>query len=189
MVGGVSLGAHAGVRAAAGGRAASAVVLACLPAWTGEATTGHGPHAVIAAEVRDVGIDRVVERIDVSHDLPDWLRDTLLRDYRGHDPASLEAALVALDGAAAPTDTELAALPVPLAVVGWAQDPGHPLEVARDWAARAPSGVLRSLDLSDMDAGLDRLGLTAIGAIDAALVGSPSPSVVTKSGATQKGPE
>ncbi|MFA9445534.1 alpha/beta fold hydrolase [Egicoccus sp. AB-alg6-2] len=160
---GVSLGGHAAVRAAASERLEATAVVACLPAWTGAAVPGEGPHAAIAAEVRALGLPDLLTRLTADTAMPGWLRDTLLTDYRRHDPDSLIAALLALDGGEAPTLDELARLPVPFAAVGWPDDPGHPLSVARAWADAA-DGPLRMLHLHDLDAGLERLGEAALAA-------------------------
>lgn len=158
-VGGVSLGAHAAVRATS--RHPRVV---CLPAWIGTATAGDGPHAAVAAEVRAIGIGEVVARLAADTAMPAWLRDTLVTDYRRHDAASLTAALLALDGADAPTRDELAGLDVPVAVVGWPDDPGHPLEVARTWANLA-GGTLTTLRLEDLDVGPTRFGDAVVTAL------------------------
>lgn len=166
VVGGVSLGGHAAVRAVAAGDVPAEIVLACLPAWTGASTGGVGPHAAVAAEVRQVGIAAVIARLEAATDLAPWLRETLVRDYRSHDTDSLTAALLALDGGVAPSAEEVGGLPVPLAVVGWPDDPGHPLAVARHWAGLAPAAALRTLDLRDLDPGVDQLGRVAMETVD-----------------------
>lgn len=155
-VGGVSLGGHAAIRAAI---AQPRVV--CLPGWTGRTVPGQGPHAVVADEVRRVGSRGLLARLRDDAELPSWLRDTLVTDYARHHPASLEAALVALDGADGPTRAELQRLAPPagagLAVVGWSDDPGHPLAVAQAWAALGRGAVTR-LTLADPDVALTRFG-------------------------------
>jgi pimeloyl-ACP methyl ester carboxylesterase len=161
VLGGVSLGGHAAVRAADRGVGARAV-LACLPAWTGPATAGEGPHAAVAAEVRRVGIGTVLDRLRADTTMLAWLRDTLVTDYARHDPASLTAALVALDGGDAPSEDELRHLDRPLAVVAWPDDPGHPLAVATRWAELAPGSVLGQLAMGDLNASRARLGEVAV---------------------------
>jgi pimeloyl-ACP methyl ester carboxylesterase len=164
VLGGVSLGGHAAVRAAArgvGGR----IVLACLPAWTGTAVAGEGPHAAVAEEVRRIGIDAVIARLRADRTMPSWLRGTLVTDYARHDPASLTAALLSLDGGGAPDEPELAALDRPLAVVGWPDDPGHPLDTARRWVASAPRAVLGELHLTDLERSHARLGEVAMATV------------------------
>jgi pimeloyl-ACP methyl ester carboxylesterase len=160
---GVSLGGHAAVRAVARDRLAANAVVACLPAWTGRATAGHGPHAAVAAEVRGSGIPGMIARFRVDTSMRPWLRTTLITDYPRHDPASLAAALLALDGGEAPSLEEVASLPAPLGVVGWPDDPGHPLDVAQAWATAA-GGMLVTLDLADLDESIDRLGRAALDA-------------------------
>jgi pimeloyl-ACP methyl ester carboxylesterase len=171
VVGGVSLGAHAAVRAVTQRRLACKAVLACLPAWTGKAAPGEGPHAATAAEVQHVGVTRVISRLRDESGIPSWLRETLVAAYSRHDPASLIAALAALDGGEAPSRSELGSLPVPLAVVGWVGDPAHPLEVAREWAAAAPNGQLITVEFGEMEGGVDRLGEGAVEAL--AAIGLP----------------
>lgn len=166
VVGGVSLGGHVAVRALAGPGsvrlAGVEVALACLPAWTGVAPRGSGPHAGTAAEIRAVGVPAVIERLRSAEGLPSWLRETLLTDYPRHDPASLAATLEALDGGLAPTEDELRALPVPLAVVGWPDDPGHPLPVAERWAELASPRPLGRSRLQDLEGDVAALGRCAV---------------------------
>lgn len=168
LVGGVSLGGHAAVGYVARGGDVDAV-LACLPAWTGQAAPGEGPHAAVAAEVRELGIPALVARFRADTAMAPWLRRVLVRDWPTHDAASLVAALVALDGALAPSDAELAALTVPLAVVGWPDDPGHPLDTARRWVERAPRAHLSEITLTAMDGDLTALGRAAVAVLTAAL--------------------
>jgi pimeloyl-ACP methyl ester carboxylesterase len=164
VLGGVSLGGHAAVRAAVRG-VAGRTVLACLPAWTGQAVPGEGPHAAVADEVRRTGIEAVVARLRADRTMPGWLRRTLVTDYERHDPASLTAALLALDGGVAPDDTELAWLDRPLAVVAWPDDPGHPLATARRWVAAAAQAALGELHLTDLDASRAPLGEVAMATV------------------------
>jgi pimeloyl-ACP methyl ester carboxylesterase len=174
VLGGVSLGGHAAVRAGDRGVEADAL-LACLPAWTGRATPGEGPHAAVAAEVRRVGIGTVLDRLRADTTMLGWLRDTLVTDYARHDPASLTAALLALDGGDAPSEDELRHLvDRPLAVVGWPDDPGHPLAVAERWAELAPTAVLGKLALDDLTASRARLGEVAVATLSRLGTGWPA---------------
>jgi pimeloyl-ACP methyl ester carboxylesterase len=142
VVGGVSAGGHAAAAAVARRAVDVERVAVALPAWTGRAVPGEGPHAAVAAEVRDHGVAGMLARLRGEPGLTPWLRRVLLRDLPAGDTASVEAALVALDGGLAPTVAELRSLPVPLAVVGWPDDPGHPLPVAQQWVAAAPEATL-----------------------------------------------
>jgi pimeloyl-ACP methyl ester carboxylesterase len=182
VVGGVSLGAHAAVRAVArdaGTRLVDVVVaFACLPAWTGPSTAGAGPHAANAGEVRRVGVAAVIDRLRTTAGLPPWLRTTLLTDYPRHDPASLAATLEALDGGEAPGEDELRTLPVPLAVVGWADDPGHPLTVAERWAGLASPSTVGRLALGDLDGDLAALGRVTVAQVAVSAPGRRPPPAV-----------
>lgn len=161
VVGGISLGGHAAVRLVASGAVTPEAVLACLPAWTGTSTPGQGPHAAIAAQVAAIGIEGVLAHLRGDRSLAGWLRRTLVDDYARHEAASLSAALRALDGGDAPTEAEVAGLGVPLAVVGWPDDPGHPLTVAERWVALAPRALLGTITIGALEAGVGRLGRTA----------------------------
>lgn len=164
LVGGVSLGGHVAVAYAARGGAVDGVV-ACLPAWSGRAVPGEGPHAAVAADVARRGIGALRDGFGRDPALRPWLREVLSRDWAASDADSLTAALLALDGALAPTEAELRALPVPLAVVAWPDDPGHPLAVAEDWVAWAPRGHLERTTLAAMDEDPQALGQAAVAAL------------------------
>lgn len=166
VIGGVSLGGHAAVGAAAAGVACRAV-LACLPAWSGRAAPGEGPHAAVAAEVAAVGVDGMVARFRADTTMVPWLREVLVRDWASHDPVSLAAALTSLDGGQAPTSAELAGLPVPLALVGWPDDLGHPLAVARDWQQVTPRAHLAETTLDAVQRDRTALGRAAVAALAA----------------------
>ena len=166
VVGGVSLGGHAAVGAAAAGVACRGV-LACLPAWAGRAVPGEGPHAAVAAEVGAVGVAGMLARFRTDTAMVPWLREVLVRDWGAHDPDSLAAALTALDGGQAPTSDEVAGLPVPLALVGWPDDPGHPIAVARDWARTAPRAHLAETSLAAVQEDRTALGHAAVDALTA----------------------
>lgn len=165
--GGVSVGAHAAAAAVARGSASAGTrVLALLPAWTGRRRPGTGAHAAVAAEVRAVGVAGMHRRLATTAGIRPWLRRVLLRDLALHDERSLTAALIALDGGEAPTTAELARLPSGCAVVGWDDDPGHPLETAHRWAMAAPGARLATLRLGDPDddpVALGRAAATALG--------------------------
>lgn len=163
LLAGVSLGAHVAVAALAAGRVHADQALALAPAWSGRSAPGQGPHAAAADRLEAEGIEAWLARIGADGGLAAWLRDTVVTDHARHDPASLLAALRALDGGEAPTPAEVAALTVPLTVAGWRNDPAHPWEVACTWAA--PHG--RDPVELDLDR-IDRDGVGSIGALSLA---------------------
>ncbi|MBW3663774.1 MAG: alpha/beta hydrolase [Actinobacteria bacterium] len=164
VVGGVSLGGHAAAAVAAE-RSDLEGLIVCLPAWTGTATRGDGPHAVIASEVRRGGVEPVLDRLAGDGSVPQWLAELLGRDWRTHPAASLAAALTALDGGEAPTGATLARVTVPTGIVGWPDDPGHPLEVATAWAAAMPGAKLVTTTLDAVGEGRTALGAAAVRAL------------------------
>lgn len=165
VVGGVSLGGHVTVSWAADRGPAARAVVACLPAWTGRAVPGEGPHAAVAAEVAAGGTAEMLARIAADPAMVPWLREVLVRDWRRHDPDSLAAALTALDGALAPTEQELRRLPAPLGVVAWPDDPGHPVTTARAWAGWAPRAAYEEIRLADLAPSRGPLGQAALRAL------------------------
>ncbi len=164
VVGGVSLGGHVAASWAVG-RTDIRGAIVVIPAWIGRAAPGQGPHAAIAEQVRREGVARVLRRVVADPAVPRWLARLLERDWSACDPDSLGAALAALDGGEAPGVHELRRVTVPVGVVGWPDDPGHPLAVARRWASTVPRGALREVGMDEVGADPTRLGRVALGAL------------------------
>lgn len=151
IVGGVSLAGHAATRAVAADLVREPLgVIACLPAWVGRATPGEGVHARIADDVRTIGVLAMLERLRADRTMAEWLQHTLPRDWARHEVDSIAAALVSLDGGDAPSAEELQALDVPVALVTWPDDPGHPIEAARRWHELLPGSALRETSIEQM---------------------------------------
>ncbi|MBW3621742.1 MAG: alpha/beta fold hydrolase [Actinobacteria bacterium] len=166
-VAGISLGGHVAVAWAAAHAGTARAAVACLPAWTGRAVPGEGAHAAVAAEVARAGVDGMIASFREDDTMEPWLRTVLLRDWPVHDADSLTAALVALDGGLAPTEAELRTLPVPLGLVAWPDDAGHPIAVAREWRDQAPRAALEELALTALAASPEPLGAAAVRALRA----------------------
>jgi pimeloyl-ACP methyl ester carboxylesterase len=160
VVAGISLGGHAALR-----WVGSLPRVVCLPAWSGRARAGEGPHAYVAAEVRSRGTAAVIDRLRADTTMPCWLRDTLVTDYARHDPESLAAALLALDGGEAPDEREVGALEVPLGVIAWHDDPGHPFAVAERLVGAVPGATLTELAIEDLEDDLTRFGAAIVAAL------------------------
>lgn len=165
LIGGVSLGGHAAAAVAAGGHVDLDGLIVCLPAWTGRARAGEGPHALVAAEIRSVGVDAMLRRVRTDDTVVPWLRELLDRDWRTHPADSLAAALISLDGGDAPTGDGLSRIEVPTGVVGWPDDPGHPLEVALAWTAAMRNAELVTMSLDGMADGKTAMGAAAVRAL------------------------
>ncbi|MBO0851904.1 MAG: alpha/beta hydrolase [Pseudonocardia sp.] len=162
LVGGVSLGAQVAARWAAGraGRGLAGLLLA-LPAWTGD--PGSAPAATAAAAsaaaLRRDGLAATIERTRAR--TPEWLGGELARAWSRHADGladSLEAA-AATPG---PTEGELAALRVPVGLVGLRDDPVHPLAVARRWHALLPRSALVTSTLEALGRDRASIGRAAV---------------------------
>lgn len=165
IAGGVSLGAHAAAVWASHARPDLDGLLLCLPAWTGRADPGTGPHAVVAEEIATRGVAASLERAVADPATPRWIAALLHRDWRRADEDSLRAALIALDGGRAPTQGELAAVDAPAGVVGWDGDPGHPLGEARRWAGALGRGHLVTTSMQRVGEEPAALGSAAVRAL------------------------
>lgn len=164
IVGGVSLGAAVGIRWAAEHPDRCAAVIAALPAWSG--APGDAPAAVSARVtadmLRDIGLERSIERMTAGS--PGWLAAELTRSWRAQWP-DLPGALTAAATYAGPTPQELRAVGVPVAVVAGADDPVHPLDVARYWCTHLSTADLSTLTLGELGEDPSRLGRMAVAAL------------------------
>lgn len=142
-VAGISLGAHAAALWSVRSQHRAELVLV-MPAWTGHPDDVAAATLVAASEIHRLGSRAVLDRLrDDPSTAHDWVREELERGWSTYDDASLVAALRAAGTSRAPTVDQLSALTVPTAVVALADDPLHPVRVAREWAAALPSSALR----------------------------------------------
>ncbi|EON34346.1 alpha/beta hydrolase-like protein [Gordonia terrae C-6] len=161
VVGGVSIGAAIALDWALrdGGRRCAGV-LAALPAWSGDARTAPAAASAVAtaeALERD-GLETTIAAMAGSS--PDWLATELSRSWRRLHPG-LVAMLREAAGYRAPVGAEIAGLAVPLAIVAAADDPVHPITVAREWHAAAPRSALVEVGLDDWGRDPGLLGAAA----------------------------
>jgi pimeloyl-ACP methyl ester carboxylesterase len=114
-----------------------------MPAWTGY-PEAHSPTALAAEEVARHGAEHVLQRLDDDPDLRnDWVTEELRLAWRGRPTLGQE--LHAAARGHAPTLEQLRRISVPVLVLGLAEDPFHPLSVARDWAQQVPGAELAIL--------------------------------------------
>jgi pimeloyl-ACP methyl ester carboxylesterase len=163
LVGGVSLGAHLAARWALRHPHLDGVLLV-LPAWTGPPGPVAAATAASADTIDRLGTDGALAAAGTA--VP-WVAAELAAAWPAYGDR-LAASLRAAAAAPGPTAAELASLRVPAGVVGFTDDPLHPYEVAREWAAALPRAVLRTLQLSDAAPDPAVLGRTALDALDAA---------------------
>jgi pimeloyl-ACP methyl ester carboxylesterase len=167
LVGGVSIGAAVAVAWALQHPDRTVAVLAALPAWTG--APGDSPAAVAARysaqRLREDGLEETTAQMRASS--PPWLAAELTRSWRGQWP-DLPDAMDEAAGYVAPTDAELQRLTAPMGVAAAADDPIHPVDVGRHWAAVAPYAGLRVVTLDQFGADPAALGAACLAALDEA---------------------
>ena len=166
LVGGISLGAHAVARWAAGtsGSDLPEVVLA-MPAWTGAPDDVAALTAASADEIERAGTAGILARIRAeAHD--DWVVDELVRAWTDADPATLARSLRAAAASTAPTLDELARIRARVVVVALADDPLHPASVAEAWAEAIPGARLVTVPRHAPRHDRGALGLAARAALD-----------------------
>ncbi|GLZ34090.1 thioesterase [Lentzea sp. NBRC 105346] len=160
VAGGVSLGAHLAALWAARNPGRCAGLVLALPAWTGP--SAGAPAALAAASSADVvaahGITAALADVD------GWLKIELDRAWRRYGDG-LVAHFREAAGSDAPTFDELRTLDMPTGIVACTDDPVHPLEVARTWAAAMPRAVLRTTTLSALGNDRASLGRAAVEAL------------------------
>jgi pimeloyl-ACP methyl ester carboxylesterase len=160
LVGGVSLGAAAAALWSAAGGAAGELLLA-MPAWTGRPDDVAALTAATARDVEAFGIERVLAGITAVADTDDWVLDELAGGWRTYDDVLLAATLRSAASSPGPTPETLARVTARTAVVALADDPLHPVDVARSWAASVPGA--RFAVVGRHEAGDDRGVLGRVG--------------------------
>lgn len=163
-VGGVSLGALLAARWALAHPGRAVAVIAALPPWTGAPDGAPASLSArhTAAQLRRDGLTATTAAMRASS--PAWLADELARSWAGQWPA-LPGAMEQAAACVAPTEAELRRLDAPLAVVAADDDLVHPASVAADWAAWAPRGALRTVNLAEFGPQPALLGAAAVAAL------------------------
>ena len=159
VVGGISLGAHLAAEWALAHPDRCTGVLLAMPAWHGPG--GDAPAALAARASADavdaLGVDATLAAADVAP----WLAAELGRAWRRHG-TGLAPSLRAAAEHPAPTRAELARLRIPAGVAACADDPVHPVAVARSWAAALPCSSLGTTTLTALGADRESLGRATV---------------------------
>ena len=160
LVGGVSIGACVALDWAAGDDRCVGV-FAALPPWLDSAENAPASHSARAtAELIDrLGLDGAIAQMAAGS--PRWLGAELSRSWSAIGPA-LRSHLDEAARSNIPTRERIAALRVPLVITAAVDDPVHPVEVARRWAASASRSVLRSVTLEQWGADAAILGRESV---------------------------
>jgi pimeloyl-ACP methyl ester carboxylesterase len=163
-VGGVSIGAAVSLTWALRHPEQVMAVLAALPAWAGE--PGSSPAALAARysaqQLREHGLTATTTQMRASS--PPWLAEELTRSWLGQWP-DLPDAMDEAAGYIAPNHAQLHGLATPMGVAAASDDPIHPLQVGREWAAAAPHAALRTITLDQLGAEPSALGAACLAAL------------------------
>ncbi|WP_188545304.1 alpha/beta fold hydrolase [Rhodococcoides trifolii] len=164
VVGGVSIGAAVALGWAADNPGRVAAVLVALPAWTGDgsdAPAAASAHAT-ADLLRSIGLEAAIAAMTASS--PPWLSRMLSRSWREQWP-DLPAALDEAAQYTSPTTQVLRTVRVPVGIVAAVDDPVHPVDVARHWAAEIPVAALTTLTLDRLGTDPSVLGRLCVDAV------------------------
>ncbi len=161
VVGGISLGAHLAALWAVRNPDRCAGLLLALPGWCG--APGDAPAALAAtlsaADVRARGTAAALRSAVAG--TPPWFAAELTRAWTAHGDGLADSLALAAEQPA-PTAADLAGLDVPAGVAGCADDPIHPVAVAREWAAALPCARLGTTRLDVLGADRGALGRAAV---------------------------
>jgi pimeloyl-ACP methyl ester carboxylesterase len=164
-VGGVSIGAAVAAAWALQHPGGAVAVLAALPAWTGP--PGDAPAAIAARhsaqQLRHEGLIATTNQMRASS--PPWLADELARSWQSQWP-HLPDAMAEAAAYIAPTRAQLQQLAVPMGIAAAVDDPVHPVEIGREWAAAAPHAALRTVTLDQIGADPAALGAACLAALN-----------------------
>ncbi|ONI79566.1 alpha/beta hydrolase [Actinosynnema sp. ALI-1.44] len=159
LLGGVSLGAHVAVEWALANPERCAGLLLALPAWNG--LPGDAPAAVSARlsaqAVREHGLDATLAAVDTEP----WLTAELNRAWRRAGPG-LAGSLDVAASRPAPEPADLSGIGVPTGIAGCSDDPVHPIEVARTWAAAIPRAKVCATTLAALGEDRESLGRATV---------------------------
>lgn len=168
VVGGISLGAHAAVRWAADrvrrGAVGPSLVIAALPAWTGPPNEVAYANRHSAQEVRNRGIDGVLQSLSVVDGDATFLLPLLALGWQDYTSDMLAQALDRAATGDAPTPADLRAIDVPTIVASWPGDPLHPDEVAAAWCELLPDAHRVNVTWDAMSVRIDAMS-SAVGAV------------------------
>lgn len=166
LLAGISLGAEIALQwACANGADRLDGLLVCAPGIAGPVSAAAAANRATAVDLASYGVPAVLARLgDAAGPLP-WVVDEVRASWSRHQPPSLIAALRAAAEAEPLSAADLAALDVPVGVVAFSDDAGHPVELAARLVATLPRAALETLGLADLAVDRSVLGRTALRAL------------------------
>ncbi|EGD53969.1 hypothetical protein [Gordonia neofelifaecis] len=176
LVGGVSIGAAIAVewvlRSVYAHRCIG--VLAALPPWSGSPGDSLAALSarITADSIEGDGLEATIAQMAATS--PAWLATELSRSWRSLADRGLVAQLRAACSYTAPTEDDVASLPVPLGVAAAPDDPLHPIAVGRAWVARAARASLSAVPLTEFGPAEHRLGDACLAAWRTASAAAPA---------------
>lgn len=148
---GVSLGAHIAVDLAL--RVRPARLLLCLPAALDSApATGRDDRTETGAAapvMTDSDID--VIRARMAHADGDWIAHEVARAWDLLSARQVRTGLAAGARSRGPAVEALRRLDLPCTILGWPDDPLHPIAVAQQWASQIPGARLVVMDRAEVE--------------------------------------
>lgn len=165
VLGGVSLGAHAAATLLSRSDLPGHVVggLLVMPAWTGSPGRTAQLTGAAADALAALGPEEVLAELDPH----DWVTPLLAQAWAVRTGADLVKELRAASDSPGPTEDQLRAIDVPVAVIALREDPLHPLSVATAWAEMIPRAELVVLDRAAPGEGLAVFARSAARAFEA----------------------
>lgn len=161
IVGGISFGAHLAAEWAVARPERCAGLLLALPAWHG--APGDAPASRAASATADLvvehGLETALRRL--TDGVAPWLAVELARAWRRHGDG-LNASLRVAACRPAPALDALRSLTIPAGIVACVDDPVHPAEVARAWAAALPRASIHETTLAALGEDRESLGRAAV---------------------------
>jgi pimeloyl-ACP methyl ester carboxylesterase len=161
LAAGISIGACVAMQWALANPGRCAGVLAALPPWLGAPDSAPAARSAAwtAELLRTRGLEETIHHMRASS--PPWLGAELSRSWRS-SATDLMALLLEATTYHAPTAEMITHLQVPLSIVGVADDPVHPVEVARTWRDAARTSTSTEISMTDWGADPSILGRTTL---------------------------